>query len=267
MQGIQNKNVLITGASSGIGQAIAIRLAAEGANVAVNYYSDQSGAETTRAKIQTHYQQQQLTSAKTAIYQADVADRHAVNQMFSWMKQEFGSVDVLINNAGIQTESPSHETDADSFQKVLATNLNGTYFCAIEAIQGFLDRHYAGVIINVSSVHEIIPRPQYLSYAVSKGGVDSLTETLALEYAKHRIRVNAIGPGATKTPINDWSDEANKLDELAQHIPMGRVGTPEEMAAAVAFLISDEASYITGQTLFIDGGLTLYPSFQQPWTS
>lgn len=267
MKGIQNKNVLVTGASSGIGQAIAIRLAEEGANIGINYYRDQAGAEATQNQIQSRCASQQQSQVQSAIYQANVANVEEVKAMFDWMHEQFGSVDILINNAGIQIESPSHQTDAESFQQVMSINLNGTYFCSIQAIQGFLDREYAGVIINVSSVHEAIPRPQYLSYAISKGGVDSLTETLALEYAKYGIRVNSIGPGATQTPINDWSDEKDKMAALAKHIPMGRVGTPEEMAAAVAFLVCDEASYITGQTLFIDGGLTLYPSFQQPWTS
>ncbi|NJN49667.1 MAG: SDR family oxidoreductase, partial [Alkalinema sp. RL_2_19] len=208
-----------------------------------------------------------LLGAKAAIYQADVADNQQVKQMFDWAKREFGAVDILVNNAGIQTESASHTLDIDSFKQVIETNLYGAYFCSAQAIQGFLEREYAGVIINVSSVHEVIPRPKYVSYAVSKGGMDSLTETLALEYAKQRIRVNAIGPGATQTPINDWSEHTDEMQELAKHIPMGRVGLPEEMAAAVAFLVSDEATYITGQTLFIDGGLTLYPSFQTPWTS
>lgn len=267
MKGITNKTALITGSSSGIGQAIAIRLAEEGANVAINYYSDREGAETTQSQIHDIYRSMQADTLKAEIYQADVSDNKQVDAMFDWMETNFNPIDILVNNAGIQAESPSHMTDADSFQKVVETNLNGTYFCSIQAIQRFLQREFAGVIINVSSVHEVIPRPQYLSYAVSKGGIDSLTETLALEYAKQGIRVNSIGPGATRTPINDWSDETDKMQELATHIPMGRVGTPEEMAAAVAFLASDEASYITGQTLFIDGGLTLYPSFQTPWTS
>lgn len=267
MKGITDKTALITGASSGIGKAIALRLAEEGANVAINYYSDREGAEQTRSLIQDIYRSMQADTLQADIYQADVSDNVQVDAMFEWLDANFHSLDILVNNAGIQAESPSHTTDAESFQQVIETNLNGTYFCSIQAIRRFLQREFSGVIINVSSVHEVIPRPQYLSYAVSKGGIDSLTETLALEYAKQGIRVNSIGPGATRTPINDWSDETDRMQELAKHIPMGRVGKPEEMAAAVAFLVSDEASYITGQTLFIDGGLTLYPSFQTPWTS
>jgi glucose 1-dehydrogenase len=266
MQGITGKTALITGASSGIGQAIAFRLAEEGANVVVNYRGDPADAEVTQSKIQEIYQSVPTNGSKVIIYQADVSDYQQVISMFDEVETTFAAVDILINNAGIQSESPSHETDVEQFQKVLSINLNGPYFCSTRAIRRFLQDQVPGVIINVSSVHELIPRPHYLSYAISKGGLHSLTETLALEYAKKQIRVNAIGPGATQTPINEWQNEPEKIQQLAERIPIGRVGTPAEMAAAVAFLVSDEASYITGQTLFIDGGLTLYPSFESPWT-
>jgi glucose 1-dehydrogenase len=266
MQGITGKTALITGASSGIGQAIALRLAQEGANVVINYNGDADGAESTQSEIQEIYQAVPDNLAKAVIYRADVSDYQQVLTMFDQVEMTFGVIDILVNNAGIQLEAPSHEADVEAFQKVLGINLNGPYFCSIRAIRRFLQQQVTGVIINVSSVHERIPRPHYLSYAVSKGGLHSLTETLALEYAKRGIRVNSIGPGATETPINEWSDEPEKIAELAAHIPMGRVGTTAEMAAAVAFLASNEASYITGQTLFIDGGLTLYPSFEKPWT-
>ncbi len=265
MKGIIHKNALVTGASSGIGQAIAVRLAQEGANVVINYYDDQSGAEATQAQVQAAYELMAKNSLKSLLYKADVSDNEQVTQMFNWLELNAMPIDILINNAGIQNRSLSHETDPENFQKVMAINLNGSYFCAVKAIRNFLKRQIEGVIINVSSVHELIPRPQYLSYAVSKGALHSLTETLALEYAPHRIRVNSIGPGATKTPINQWSEQPSKVEKVAQSIPMKRMGNPEEMAAAVAFLVSDEATYITGQTLFIDGGLTLYPSFQTPF--
>jgi glucose 1-dehydrogenase len=266
MQGIIGKTALITGASSGIGQAIALRLAQEGANVVINYSGNADGAELTQSKIQEIYQAMPHNPAKSIIHQADVSDYQQVLTMFDKIEATFGVIDILINNAGIQSAAPSHEADVEAFQKVLGINLNGPYFCAVRAIRRFLEQSVPGVIINVSSVHELIPRPHYLSYAVSKGGLHSLTETLALEYAKKGIRVNSIGPGATETPINEWNEEPDKIAKLAANIPMGRVGTTAEMAAAVAFLASDEASYITGQTLFIDGGLTLYPSFEKPWT-
>jgi glucose 1-dehydrogenase len=147
-------------------------------------------------------------------------------------------------------------------------NLRGAYLYAREAIRHWLEQQRSGVIINVSSVHEIIPRPKYVSYAISKAGMGSLTKTLALEYANHGIRVNAIAPGATVTPINEsWVNDLEKTAIVESYIPMGRAGTPDEMAAAVAFLSSDEAAYITGQTLFIDGGLTLYADFREAWSA
>jgi glucose 1-dehydrogenase len=175
--------------------------------------------------------------------------------------------DILINNAGLQKPSPSHQIELADFDQVIAVNLRGAYLCATEAIKHFLATKRAGIIINVSSVHEIIPRPQYLSYSISKGGMANMTKTLALEYAPQGIRVNAIAPGATATPINDWQDDPEQKQEIERHIPIGRVGTSEEMAAITAFLASDEAAYITGQTLFVDGGLTLYADFLQPWSA
>ena len=150
---------------------------------------------------------------------------------------------------------------------MIKVNLRGAYICAREAIKHFRDRGEAGVIINVSSVHEIIPRPTYVSYSMSKGAMENMTKTLALEYAPYGIRVNAIAPGATATPINSWTDNSDKKKEVESHIPLGRVGTSEEMAAVTAFLASNDAAYITGQTLFVDGGLTLYPDFLKPWSA
>jgi glucose 1-dehydrogenase len=149
---------------------------------------------------------------------------------------------------------------------MLAVNLRGAYLCARRAIQHFLSQDIPGVIINTSSVHEEIPRPGYLGYAISKGGMENMTRTLALEYARQGIRVNAIGPGATATPINDWVNDPEKVAQVNEFIPMGRIGTPDEMAVVAAFLASDDAAYITGQTLFIDGGLTLFPGFRKPLT-
>ncbi len=182
--------------------------------------------------------------------------------------EQFGSLDILINNAGIQKECPSHEIPTKDFDNVLSVNLRGAFLCAREAIKHFLSQNRPGIIINVSSVHEKIPRPLYLSYSVSKGGMENLTKTLALEYAEQGIRVNAIAPGATITPINeDWVNNPQQKAVVESHIPMGRAGTVEEMAAAVAFLASEEATYITGQTLFIDGGLTLYADFREAWSA
>jgi glucose 1-dehydrogenase len=180
----------------------------------------------------------------------------------------------LINNAGIQIAAESEELSAADFDKVLAVNLRGAFLCAREAIRTFLDQDgggrggTAGAIVNVSSVHQLIPKPRFLGYSVSKGGMQNLTRSLALEYAGRGIRVNGIGPGATVTPINRaWIDDPVKRAMVESHIPMRRAGESWEMAAAAAFLCSDEAAYITGQTLFVDGGLTLYPSFETTWSS
>ena len=151
---------------------------------------------------------------------------------------------------------------------MLAVDLRGSFLGAREAIKAFLADEKRGVVINVSSVHELIPRPGYLSYSISKGGIGNLTRTLALEYARRGIRVNGVAPGATITPINRaWSEDPIKTEIVSSHIPLGRPGTADEMAGVCAFLASDEAAYITGQTIFVDGGLTLYADFREPWSS
>jgi glucose 1-dehydrogenase len=175
---------------------------------------------------------------------------------------------VLVNNAGIQISRPSHELSAADFDKVLAVNLRGAFLCAREAIKHFLAEEKPGSIINVSSVHQRIPKPNYLGYSVSKGGMQNMTTTLALEYAANGIRVNAIGPGATVTPINRaWIDDPVKREMVTSHIPIPRAGDADEMAGIACFLASDDAAYVTGQTLFVDGGLTLYADFREPWSS
>lgn len=268
MKGLKAKNVLVTGASSGIGQAIAVRFATEGANVAINYRKSPEDAKETEEMVDNACGQIKGCGVKSLLVQADVSKEEDVVRMINSVVSEFGSLDILINNAGIQIAGAAHEIKIADFDRVIAVNLRGAYLCAREAIKHFLEQRSGGVIINISSVHEIIPKPQYVGYSVSKGGMENLTRSLALEYADKRIRVNAIGPGATITPINDaWINDAEAKAEVESSIPMGRAGTSEEMAAAVAFLSSDEAAYITGQTLFIDGGLTLYPAFREPWSS
>jgi glucose 1-dehydrogenase len=262
---LQGRNVLVTGASSGIGQAIAIRFAAEGANVAIHYRSGAEQAESTRAMA---HATRNGSGGREIVVQADVADERDVTRMFEEVVQEFGRLDVLVNNAGIQKPSPSHEIDIADFDRVLAVNLRGPFLCAREAIRHFLSRPGGGVILNNSSVHEIVPKPKYLPYSVSKGGLENLTKTLALEYADRGIRVNAIGPGAVITPINKaWTNNPKARQDVESHIPAGRAACPQEIASVFAFLASDEASYITGQTVFACGGLTLYPEFRVAWSS
>ncbi|UBF30008.1 glucose 1-dehydrogenase (plasmid) [Kovacikia minuta CCNUW1] len=269
MKGLKGKTALITGASSGIGQAIAIRLAQEGCHIAINYRKNpEAAADTAERAMQLACGQVEECGVQSLLIQADVAQEADILRMVNAVVERFGHLDILVNNAGIQTERPSHEIPADEFDRVLGVNLKGAYLCARETIKHLLDRQAAGVIINISSVHEIIPRPQYLTYSISKGGMANLTKTLALEYADRKIRVNAIAPGATATPINEaWTEDPTKKAAVESYIPMGRAGTSEEMAAAVAFLASEEAAYITGQTLFIDGGLSLYADFRETWSA
>jgi glucose 1-dehydrogenase len=269
MNGLKGKTALVTGASSGIGQSIAIRLAQEGCNVAINYRSDREGAETTEEQaMQQACGQIEGCGVQSLLIKGDVSKEADVVEMVNATIEKFGSLDILISNAGVQTEKPSHELEASDYDFVMGVNLRGAFLCAREAVKYFLKADRPGVIINVSSVHEIIPRPSYLTYSMSKGGMGNMTKTLALEYADRSIRVNGIAPGATITPINEaWTEDPEKQAEVEKHIPMKRAGTSEEMAAAVAFLASDEAAYITGQTLYIDGGLTLYPDFKEPWSA
>ena len=267
MTRLLGKNVLVTGGSSGIGEAIAIRFAQEGANVAINYHSGQDRAEVVNGKAQDAAKAANLT-VKTFTIQGDVSDEQQVKSMFAGAIQQLGSLDILINNSGIQKAADSDQVDIADFDKVLGVNLRGAFLCAREAIRHFLSRKAAGSIVFNSSVHEIIPKPQYVPYSISKGGMENMTRTLALEYAGRGIRVNAIGPGAIVTPINmAWINDPKAKAEVESHIPMGRAGTSEEIAGVFAFLASDEASYITGQTLFACGGLTLFPEFRVAWSS
>jgi glucose 1-dehydrogenase len=268
MPGLRGKNVLVTGGTSGIGQAIAVRFAQYGAHVAINYLVRPEEAEDTEERVHACAAQVREYGVRDVIVQGDVSDETEVERMVADAIDKLGGIDVLVNNAGIQISRPSEELSSRDFDRVLSVNLRGAFLCARQAIQHFLAEQKPGVIINVSSVHQLIPKPDYLGYSVSKGGMQNLTRTLALEYAERRIRVNGIGPGATITPINRaWVDDPVKREMVESHIPMRRAGTADEMGAVACFLASDDAGYITGQTLFVDGGLTLFPSFREPWSS
>jgi glucose 1-dehydrogenase len=268
MRGLKGKNVLVTGGTSGIGQAIAVRFAEYGANVAINYLRTPDEAEETESKVHACVAQVREMGVRDVLVQGDVSKEDDVVAMFEDAVDKLGGLDVLVNNAGIQISKPSHELSAADFDKVIAVNLRGSFLCAREAIKRFLDAEKPGSIINISSVHQLIPKPNYLCYSASKGGMQNLTRTLALEYAGNGIRVNAIGPGATITPINRaWVDDPVKAEQVTSHIPMPRPGTADEMAGVTCFLASDDAAYITGQTIFVDGGLTLFADFREPWSS
>jgi glucose 1-dehydrogenase len=272
MNGLMGKVAVVTGGSSGIGQAIAVRFGQEHANVAINYVGAPEGAEETREQIEHGLtmcmKEAERSGSRAMLVAADVSHEEQVAAMFRKVLDEYGRVDILVNNAGIQVPADSHEMRIEDFDRVLSVNLRGAFLCAQQAIRHWVETDNPGSIVNVSSVHQLIPKPRFVGYSVSKGGMQNLTRTLALEYAAHGIRVNAIGPGATVTPINRaWIDDPAKRQLVEQHIPMRRAGDSEEMAAMVAFLCSDEARYITGQTVFIDGGLTLYPSFETAWSS
>jgi len=268
MRGLQGKNVLVTGGSSGIGQAIAVRFAEYGANVAINYLTTPDEAEGTEEQVHECIAKVQQEGVQDVLVQGDVSKEADVIRMVEETVDGLGSIDVLVNNAGIQISRPSHELDNGAFDKVINVNLRGSFMCAREALKRFLDQGGGGSIVNISSVHQLIPKPNYLGYSMSKGGMQNMTRTLALEYATEGIRVNGVGPGATITPFNRaWVDATEKARQVEEHIPLRRAGTADEMAGVTAFLASDEAAYITGQTIFVDGGLTLYPSFATPWSS
>jgi glucose 1-dehydrogenase len=259
---------LVTGAPQGIGRAVAVRLAQEGATIAVNFIGPRADAEDALARVQAASLERGHGDRDHVLVLADIGVEAEIARMFATVLARWPRLDCLVNNAGFQKEQPSEALEVDTYRRILDVNLTGAVICAREALAHFVARGGGGTIINCSSVHQIIPKPGYLAYSISKGAMANLTRTLALEFAGRGIRVNAVGPGAIDTPINAaWTGDPAKRAAVEAHIPLGRVGTAEEIAAVFAFLASDESSYITGQTIYACGGLTLFGEFRDNWAS
>jgi glucose 1-dehydrogenase len=252
MRGLDGKRVLVTGGATGIGRATATRFAEEGASVAINFIGDPEPAEGLIEELNGIN-----PGAGHVLAQADVADEDAVDSLFAGVVQAFGGLDILVNNAGIKAFDEPHEAHIADFDRVMGVNLRGAFLCAQAAIQHFIDVGQPGVIVSTSSIHEVVPMPESIAYQMSKAGLGGMNRSLALRYARDGIRIVAVGPGAVQTPMNPEFDDPEKLMRIEQAIPMRRVARPEEIASVIAFLASDEASYITGQTFFVDGGLMI----------
>jgi glucose 1-dehydrogenase len=253
---------LVTGASSGIGAGVALALSARGAKVGVNYSSTADGAKAVVDEIVA-------AGGQAMVIKADVSKEDDVKAMFKQVIEAYGTVDILINNAGLQQDAPLVDMTVAQWQKVIDINLTGQFLCAREAAREFLRRGVvpersksAGKIICISSVHEVIPWAGHVNYASSKGGVMLMMKTMAQELAPYKIRVNSIGPGAIKTRINRSAWDTPEAEaKLLQLVPYQRVGEPADIGDAAAWLASDESDYVNGITLFVDGGMTLYPEF------
>ena len=259
---LAGQKALVTGANSGIGKAVALSLGAAGADVAVNFVRDAGAANEVSAAIAA-------MGVRSIAVQADVSNEEQVLEMYRQVLEAFGTLDILVNNAGLQKDAPLEDMTLAHWNTVINVNLTGQFLCAREAIREFKRRgvvpevsRSAGKIICMSSVHEVIPWAGHANYAASKGGVMLLMKSMAQEVAPHKIRVNSICPGAIRTPINTsaW-DTPEAHAELMKLVPYERIGEPEDIGNAAVFLASDMAEYITGISLFVDGGMTLYPGF------
>jgi glucose 1-dehydrogenase len=260
---LASQKALVTGGSSGIGRAVAVALGGAGADVVVNYRSGEEEAQEVVEAIKDK-------GSNAIALQADVAKEDQVQAMFARMFEAFGTIDILVANAGLQQDAPFEEMTLQQWNTVIGVNLTGQFLCAREAVREFKRRGVrkevscaAGKIICMSSVHDVIPWAVHVNYAASKGGVMLMMKSIAQEVAPYRIRVNSISPGAIRTPINRPAWETPEAyAELLKLIPYKRIGEPEDIARAAVWLASDEADYLTGTSLYVDGGMTLYPGFE-----
>ncbi|WP_368507737.1 SDR family oxidoreductase [Bradyrhizobium lupini] len=259
---LKGQPALVTGANSGIGKAVALGLAASGADVVVNYVVDPAAAEEVAHSVET-------SGGRAIAIRADVSDEEQVRSMFAQAIEHFGTLHILVNNAGLQRDAAFHELTLEQWNKVIGVNLTGQFLCAREAVREFMRRGVvsevsvaAGKLVFMSSVHQEIPWAGHVNYASSKGGVMQLMRSVAQEVAPLAIRANGVAPGAIRTPINRpaW-ETAEALGGLMSLVPYKRIGEPHDVAQAVAWLASDAADYVTGATLFVDGGMSLYPGF------
>jgi len=252
---LDGKRALVTGGNSGIGEAIVLALAEAGGRVAINYVTHPEAAQELVQRIEGQ-------GGMAMALETDVADPVAIARMFASVDEDWGGIDILINNAGIDGgRAVGWEADINTWRKVIEVNLLGAFYCARQALQRMIPQK-SGVIVNISSVHEEIAWSGYSAYTASKAAVGMLTKTLAQEAAPYGVRVLSVAPGAIRTPINRtvWSDPQS-MQDLLEKIPLQRIGEPEEVARMVVVLVSDVASYITGRTVFVDGGMTDYPDF------
>ncbi|HWT72406.1 MAG TPA: SDR family oxidoreductase [Oxalicibacterium sp.] len=259
---LTGQKALVTGANSGIGRSVALALGEAGADVVINYVTDEAAAQAVVEQIAGY-------GSKAYAHRADVSSEQQVDAMFDHMVREWGTIDILVNNAGLQRDAAFQDMTLQQWDTVIGVNLTGQFLCARAAVREFLRRgvvpsvsRAAGKIICMSSVHQEIPWAGHVNYAASKGGIKMLMESLAQEVAPHRIRVNSIAPGAIRTPINTtaWETPA-AYDALMTLVPYGRIGETDDIARAAVWLASDDSDYVVGTTLYVDGGMTLYPGF------